>query len=171
MSTTASTGLPIDQLITSNQNAAPPSAVSSQLGEDAFLQLLTTQLRNQDPLKPMDETQSVAQLAQFSSLQAATELKTSFEAFQSNFAVMQSAGLLGKTVSAQAPDGKGGVTTLTGTVKTIAVINGTPQFTLADKNGKLLADGNGNPVQLPTSAILSIGTAPTTAATDTGPQL
>ena len=113
MSTTASTGLPIDQLITKNQTA-PPSALNTQLGEDAFLRLLTTQLRNQDPLKPMDETQSVAQLAQFSSLQAATELKTSFEAFQSNFAVMQSAGLLGKTVSAQAPDGKGGVTTLTG---------------------------------------------------------
>jgi flagellar basal-body rod modification protein FlgD len=170
MSTVSSTGLPIDQLITSNQNAAPPSAVNSQLGEDAFLQLLTTQLRNQDPLKPMDETQSVAQLAQFSSLQAATELKTSFESFQSNFAVMQSAGLLGKTVSAQAPDGSGGVTTLTGTVKTIAVINGQPQFTLADKNGNLLTDNKGNPVQLPTSAILSIGTAATAAAV-TGPQL
>jgi flagellar basal-body rod modification protein FlgD len=170
MSTTASTGgLPIDQLITSNQNAAPPaSSLGSQLGEDAFLKLLTTQLQNQDPLHPMDDTQSVAQLAQFSSVQAMTELKSAFGAFQSNFSVMQSAGLLGKTVSAQSTDAHGNVTSVTGVVKTISVINGQPEFTLADKSGKLLVDGKGNPLQLPTSAILSIGTASTA---DTGPQL
>ena len=158
-SVTGSTGgLPIDQLITKNQGAAQQaSALGSQLGEDAFLKLLTTQLQNQDPLHPMDETQSVAQLAQFSALQAATELKSAFAAFQSNFSVMQSAGLLGKTVSAQSTDATGNVNTVTGTVKTIAVINGQPQFTLAGKDGKLLVDGNGNPLQLPPSAILSIG--------------
>jgi flagellar basal-body rod modification protein FlgD len=158
-SVTASTaGLPIDGLITKNQNAAPQaSALGSQLGEDAFLKLLTTQLQNQDPLHPMDDTQSVAQLAQFSALQASNELKTAFQTFESNFSVMQSAGLLGKTVSAQSTDANGNVSTVTGTVKTIAVINGQPQFTLAGKDGKLLVDSNGNPVQLPTSAILSIG--------------
>jgi flagellar basal-body rod modification protein FlgD len=157
MSTTGSTsGLPINQLINQPQTA-PPSALNSQLGQDAFLKLLTTQLQNQDPLHPMDQTQSIAQLAQFSSLQATTELKDAFAAFQSNFSVMQSAGLLGKTVSAQAADAAGNVTTVTGIVKTIAVINGTPEFTLADKNGKLLTGGNGQPLQLPTSAILSIG--------------
>ena len=158
-SVTASTaGLPIDGLITKNQNAAPQaSALGSQLGEDAFLKLLTTQLQNQDPLHPMDDTQSVAQLAQFSALQASNELKTAFQTFESNFSVMQSAGLLGKTVSAQSTDANGNVSTVTGTVKTIAVINGQPQFTLAGKDGKLLVDGNGNPLQLPPSAILSIG--------------
>src|ERR1700694_3015885 len=152
-SVTGSTGgLPIDQLITKNQGAAQQaSALGSQLGEDAFLKLLTTQLQNQDPLHPMDDTQSVAQLAQFSSLQAATELKTAFATFESNFSVMQSAGLLGKTVSAQTTDAKGNVISVTGTVKTISVVNGSPQFTLADTSGKLLADGNGNPLQLPTS--------------------
>ena len=46
----------------------------------------------------MDDTQSVAQLAQFFSVQAVTQLSDSFKSFQSNFSVMQSAGLLGKTV-------------------------------------------------------------------------
>jgi flagellar basal-body rod modification protein FlgD len=166
MSTVSTTGgLPIDQLVTKNQNAAPQaSALGSQLGEDAFLKLLTAQLQNQDPLHPMDDTQSVAQLAQFSALQASTELKDAFTSFESNFSVMQSAGLLGKTVSAQATDSSGNVTTVSGTVKTISVINGQPEFTLADASGKLLTDGNGNPLQLPTSAILSIGTTSTTAS-------
>ena len=169
MSTTGSTsGLPINQLITQPQTAAPPSALNQQLGQDAFLKLLTTQLQNQDPLNPMDQTQSIAQLAQFSSLQATTELKDAFAAFQSNFSVMQSAGLLGKTVSAQSTDAHGNVSTVTGTVKTISVINGTPEFTLADASGKLLTDAAGSPLEIPTSAILSIGTMP---VADTGPQL
>jgi flagellar basal-body rod modification protein FlgD len=159
MSTTgATTGLPIDSLISQTQTAAQQAtSLGSQLGQDAFLKLLTTQLQNQDPLHPMDDTQSVAQLAQFSSVQATTELKDAFASFQSNFSVMQSAGLLGKTVSAQTTDAGGNVTSVSGTVKTISVVNGTPEFTLVDANGKLLVDGNGQPLQLPTSAILSIG--------------
>jgi flagellar basal-body rod modification protein FlgD len=154
----SSSGLPIDNLISKTQTAAQQaSSLGSQLGQDAFLKLLTTQLRNQDPLHPMDDTQSIAQLAQFSSVQATTELKDAFASFQSNFSVMQSAGLLGKTVAAQSTDTGGNVTSVTGTVKTISVINGQPMITLADKNGKLLVDGNGQPLQLPTSAILSIG--------------
>jgi flagellar basal-body rod modification protein FlgD len=154
----SSSGLPIDNLISKTQTAAQQaSSLGSQLGQDAFLKLLTTQLRNQDPLHPMDDTQSIAQLAQFSSVQATTELKDAFASFQSNFSVMQSAGLLGKTVAAQSTDTSGNVTSVTGTVKTISVINGQPMITLADKNGKLLVDGNGQPLQLPTSAILSIG--------------
>lgn len=151
-------GLPIDGLITKNQTSAPKaSTLDQQLGEDAFLKLLTTQLQNQDPLKPMDDTQSIAQLAQFSAVQSTNELKASFTSFQSNFAVMQSAGLIGKNVSAQSNDGQGNAITVNGTVKTIAIINGTPQFTMVDAKGNLLVDGRGVPLQIPTSAILSIG--------------
>lgn len=151
--------LPINKLITPPASATPPPppSLSSQLGEDAFLKLLTTQLQNQNPLNPMDDTQSIAQLAQFSSVQATTQLKDSFSTFESNFSVMQSAGLIGKAVSAQVTDASGNTATVTGTVKTISVINGLPEFTLVDKAGALVLDGTGNPVQLPTSAILSIG--------------
>jgi flagellar basal-body rod modification protein FlgD len=152
----STTGLPINQLIT-NPSTSAPKTVTSELGPDAFLKLLTAQLQNQDPLHPMDQTQSVAQLAQFSALQASTALKDSFATFQSNFSVMQSAGLIGKSVSAQATDSSGTTVTVTGTVKTITVINGQPQFTLAGSDGKLVTDSHGIPVQLPTSAILSIG--------------
>ncbi|MBQ9700002.1 MAG: hypothetical protein IJV71_05205 [Lachnospiraceae bacterium] len=42
---------------------------TSALGKDAFLQLLVTQLQHQDPLQPQDNSEFVAQLAQFSSLE------------------------------------------------------------------------------------------------------
>jgi flagellar basal-body rod modification protein FlgD len=168
-SATSAAGLPIDSLITQNQTTVPQAAsLATQLGADAFLKLLTTQLQNQNPLNPVDDTQSIAQLAQFSSVQAVTDLKNAFASFESNFSVMQSAGLLGKTVSAQSTDSSGNVTTVSGTVKTISIVNGVPEFTLADKSGKLLVDGNGQPLQLPTSAILSIGS---TSTADTGPTL
>ena len=155
--TTGTAGLPIDQLIDKPKTTPPASNVNNQLGADAFLKLLTTQLQNQNPLNPVDETQSVAQLAQFSSLQASTQLKDAFAAFQSNFSVMQSAGLIGKTVSAQTTDAAGTTSTVHGTVKTISIVNGTPELTLVDSGGNVLKDAAGSPLLVPTSAILSIG--------------
>ncbi len=60
-----------------NATAAAPSTTSSssstsnagQADENEFLQLLVTQMQNQDPLNPQDSTEFVAQLAQFSSLE------------------------------------------------------------------------------------------------------
>ena len=45
------------------------STGSKEMGQDDFLNLLVTQLKNQDPLKPMDNTEFVSQLAQFSQLE------------------------------------------------------------------------------------------------------
>ena len=52
---------------------------TDSLGKDAFLQLLVTQLRHQDPLSPDDNTQYIAQLAQFSSLEQMTQMVKGFE--------------------------------------------------------------------------------------------
>ncbi|BBJ27558.1 flagellar hook assembly protein FlgD [Athalassotoga saccharophila] len=87
--------------VNSTQNV---SGSSNQLGESAFLKLLVTQLQNQDPLNPMDNTQFVSQLAQFTALEQTTNLANAFTQFQnnfSNFVQLQSASLIGKTVSTQ----------------------------------------------------------------------
>lgn len=63
------------------------------LTEQNFLQLLTTQLANQDPSQPVDQTQMLAQLAQFSTVEGINNVSTG----QSQLAA---AGLLGHTVSA-----------------------------------------------------------------------
>jgi len=52
---------------------------STELGKEAFLQLLLTQLTYQDPLDPMDDQDFVAELAQFSSLEQLTNISTGIE--------------------------------------------------------------------------------------------
>ena len=56
--------------------AASPITAYNKLGEADFLKLLTTQLANQDPTQPVDNTQMLAQLAQFSSLSAQNQTNT-----------------------------------------------------------------------------------------------
>jgi len=52
---------------------------SRDLGQDAFLKLLTTQLQNQDPTKPQDNGEFIAQLATFSSLEKLTAISTKLD--------------------------------------------------------------------------------------------
>ncbi len=163
MSTSGTTPLPINSLIGVNQPAAPnASSNSSTLGPDAFLQLLTTELKNQDPTQPQDPTQSVTQLAQMSQLQYQQQLTSSFSNFQSNFGVMQAASLIGKEATVQVTDStSGNSSTVTGTIGSVAVQNGSPFFTMNDSTGKAYTDGNGNPLLFSTSEITGIGTTST----------
>ncbi len=82
---------------------------SNQLGKDDFLKLLVTQLQNQDPLNPLEGTEFVSQLAQFSSLEQLTNINGALEQnLQANQAMAQSIGnslaatLVGKEVRATA---------------------------------------------------------------------
>lgn len=52
--------------------------VGQELGKDEFLKILVTQLQNQDPMSPMEDTDFIAQLAQFSSLEQMQSLNASF---------------------------------------------------------------------------------------------
>ena len=54
---------------TNAQSLVAESGTGSELDKNAFLKLLIAQLRNQDPLKPMEDKEFIAQLAQFSSLE------------------------------------------------------------------------------------------------------
>ncbi|MDX9974358.1 MAG: flagellar hook capping FlgD N-terminal domain-containing protein, partial [FCB group bacterium] len=59
---------------TDDDSDAMTNAVSNELSKDTFLQLLVNQMQNQDPLDPTDNSQMIAQLAQFSSLEQMSNL-------------------------------------------------------------------------------------------------
>ena len=74
------------------------------LGKDAFLQLLVTQMKNQNPLDPQDNSEFVAQLAQFSSLEGITTLNGSVQAIAGSYKssqALQASSLVGRSVIAQ----------------------------------------------------------------------
>lgn len=75
---------------------------SNELGQTAFLELMITQMNNQDPLSPQDNTEFIAQLAQFSSVEGLERLNTKFEDFSSSFRsnqALQASSLVGQSVS------------------------------------------------------------------------
>lgn len=92
--------------VTDLQAAAEKSKarnVNKALDKDAFLKLLVTQLRYQDPTKPMDDTSFIAEMAQFSSLEQMQNMNKTMEA-NSNFATLaQASGFIGKQVKIQPP--------------------------------------------------------------------
>ena len=78
----------------------------SSMGQKDFLTLFTTQLKNQDPLDPVKNEAFVAQLAQFSQLEATTNMSTTLTQFvdsMSSNQITSSANLIGGKVSV--PDG------------------------------------------------------------------
>jgi flagellar basal-body rod modification protein FlgD len=89
------------------QQDAVLNGKGDQMGQTAFLTLFTTQLQNQNPLDPMDNTAFVSQLAQFSQLEATTKMSGSMESLVKSLSTSQIAGassMIGKTVAVS--DGK-----------------------------------------------------------------
>src|SRR5919199_529274 len=84
----------------------------SKLGKQDFLKLLMAQLQNQDPLKPMDDSQMIAQMAQFSALESTQNLTGVIQQSSNMQTVIQAGALIGKYI--QAVDGDG--TTISGAV-------------------------------------------------------
>jgi flagellar basal-body rod modification protein FlgD len=91
-------------ILTTAQYQAQQSASAAQntsMGQGAFLTLFTTQLKNQDPTDPVQNSDFVAQLAQFSQLEATTSMQQSLQTLvtsMGNSSLMGAASLIGKTV-------------------------------------------------------------------------
>jgi flagellar basal-body rod modification protein FlgD len=107
MATTATTSLPSGIVkyedYQAEQKAKP---TNTNMGQTEFLTLFTTQLKNQNPLDPVKNEAFVAQLAQFSQLEATTAMKTSMQNLVSSLAndrLLGATSLIGKTVGV--PDG------------------------------------------------------------------
>jgi len=106
----------IQPLTSSTTSPAPVQPGGPTLGKQEFLKLLITQLRNQDPLNPLDQNQFLAQTAQFTSLENLQNISSQLAEMKSlaqGQALTQGASLLGKNATAMGRDvtlGIGGAT-------------------------------------------------------------
>lgn len=87
------------------QQPAEKAGPKDNLGQAEFLKLMTTQLQNQDPFKPTDNTEMIAQMAQFSTVTGITEMNESLKALNSmysgqlsEFRIATAANMLGHSV-------------------------------------------------------------------------
>lgn len=126
------------------------SSDNSTLGKDAFLQLLVTQMKYQDPLDPQDNGEYLSQLAQFSALEQMTNVSeglTNVAALVSNIdtsvLVGQLSNMIGQSVQwtteTSYKDEEGNIKTakvaFEGKVKGVSISDGSPTV-IAESNGK-----------------------------------
>jgi len=84
------------------------SSKRNELGQEDFLKLMTTQLRNQDPTKPADNAEFMSQLAQFGTVTGIEDLKTEIQNLAGSLVsnqTFQAAGMLGREVLIPATQG------------------------------------------------------------------
>ncbi|HLI26423.1 MAG TPA: flagellar hook capping FlgD N-terminal domain-containing protein [Chloroflexota bacterium] len=94
------------------------------LGKQEFLQLLVAQLRNQDPLSPMEDKEFISELAQFTTLETMQSLDKRLETLTQAQLLAQGATLLGREIEAAAADGS----TVSGKVTEVQLASGTVQL-------------------------------------------
>jgi len=123
---------------------------NDDLGKEAFLQLLVTQLQNQDPLNPQDNSSYIAELAQFSSLEQMTNVVSNLEDLgkvvgniDTSVLVGQLSSMIGKQIdwveTINEADAEGNPISheekMTGIVSGVSIVEGTPSI-VVEKNGE-----------------------------------
>ena len=100
---------------------------SANLGKDDFMKILIAQLTHQDPTEPMKDTEFIAQMAQFSTLEQMTNMTQDFGKLAGILSSSQALGLLGKSVDIVDGDTvvKGIVEEVSGREAPMVLVNGT----------------------------------------------
>jgi flagellar basal-body rod modification protein FlgD len=120
----------IDAITSMTENPASIAGrnTKAKLGQDDFMKILVAQLRNQDPLTPMEDKDFIAQMAQFSTLEQMESLNT-------GALFSQACALVGKDVYSLIGNGDGTTQAVFGKVQSVQTIQGIPYL---DVGGKLI---------------------------------
>ena len=101
-------------------------APQQSMDKDDFMKILITQLQNQDPTKPMEDKEFIAQMAQFSSLEQMTNMSSQFSELSATLKGAQALNLIGREVELVNGDSlvQGTVEAVTGGAYPQLLVNG-----------------------------------------------
>lgn len=125
---------------TQTMNVNKPTETPNGLGKDAFMRILVTQMKNQNPMEPLKDTEFIGQMAQFSSLEQLSNLNqamTQFIGLQGKQSLSEHADLIGNTVYWER-EVNGQLQSGEGVVKALAI-----------KNGELIVELDQDDVKIP----------------------
>ena len=111
---------------TSSSSSSSTGNSIQDLSPDQFLQLMLTELQNQDPLNPMDNTQILQEIGQMDQISASTKLTTTLDSVLLAQNLSSAGAMIGKNVTGLTSDG----TSVSGIVSKVTVSGGTPQLTI-----------------------------------------
>jgi flagellar basal-body rod modification protein FlgD len=111
-------------------DATTSTAAKKTLGQDDFLKLLVAQLTAQDPLNPTKDTDFLAQMTQFSTLQQNQAMQADLAAMRSDQQLTQANGLIGRSVVLQTDD----THTLSGVVAGVQMQSGAPKIVVGGQS-------------------------------------
>jgi len=148
VTSTTTTPTTVANDIAANPAGYSVAAPKKVLTTSDFLQLLTTQMSNQDPLQPMDDTASMAQLAQFSSLDQMNQLSQNFSLMRADQSKYTAASYLGMQVTVLDANQQ----SVTGQVTAVDTSTDTPQVQI---NGTYYPLSSITQIQLPSTTPVS----------------
>ena len=117
--------------IAANPAGYTAKATKKVLDADDFMKLLSTQMANQDPMKPMEDTAFISQMSAFSSLASQTQMSKDFTAMRADMAKSTANSFIGSTVTVQGTDAS--VAAVTGQVTGVDNTGTEPLLIVGDK--------------------------------------
>ena len=115
-----------------NVQAAAAKPKDTSLGKDDFLKILVEQLKNQNPMEPLQDKDYIAQMAQFSSVEQLMNMAKEMTALRTNLGF--ASGLIGKEVEWIENNASGQAIERSGTVDSIVVRDGVQYVKIGDEN-------------------------------------
>lgn len=129
---------------TGSKNSSSKTDLANVLGKDAFLKLLITELKYQDPTNPMDNKDFISQMSTFSSLEQMQNLNTNITEMADDIngtllpslLLQQSSSMIGKEVnytSTTTTDGQTSTQTLKGVIESVVMKEGALYYVIGGK--------------------------------------
>ena len=144
----------VNKTATADDSETPiVTAKKKTLGQEDFMKLLAAQFQSQDPMKPMEDTAFIAQMAQFSSLEQSSTLVQQMTQLRANQDIVTANTYIGRRVTIEAGEDE----LVTGEVTGVDLSDGEPRLIVGDYT-------------YPVSSVLLVEPGAATATTNPAPQ-